>query len=97
MLVWDVSVQLPPCLPCAVVVVGTGQSTTTKAFPLQAQRYRPCGLEVMGEVAGGQPGGGGGGGVQRGGVLWRQARDPEAQAAALGLLPPGLLHEMGNR
>ncbi|GLC41188.1 hypothetical protein PLESTB_001528800 [Pleodorina starrii] len=56
----------------------------------RAGRYSALGLEVAGQVEGE-------GGSRRGGRLWRQAKDPESQAAALRLLAPGLLLEMATR
>ncbi|EFJ52533.1 hypothetical protein VOLCADRAFT_116006 [Volvox carteri f. nagariensis] len=61
----------------------------------ESGRYSALGLEVAGHVE--HPGGGGGGPPRGGCRMWRQSKDPDAQAAALRLLAPGLLHEMAGR
>ncbi|KAG2448782.1 hypothetical protein HYH02_006134 [Chlamydomonas schloesseri] len=71
------------------IVAGSWEALAEMYLPLlQSERYRSLlGLEVAGETAGGQ----------RGATLWRQAKDKEAQVAALQQLPAGLLHEMAAR
>ncbi|PNW77446.1 hypothetical protein CHLRE_10g436900v5 [Chlamydomonas reinhardtii] len=71
------------------IVAGSWEALAAMYMPLlQSERYRSLlGLEVVGETAGGR----------RGGTLWRQAKDPEAQVAVLQQLPAGLLHEMATK